>query len=163
MEVTFEGESTFPQTPKPTLSTNIPATVENVTDNKLKAEELKFKKDVDEKEEDRDGNEKPYLNEEKDSDSFLLYKESIEVLMHAELMMADDFVLPDDVDEDVGETKDEQTKFRVKPKENGAFTSTTIAPRTNVDGVTWRKKHDLAATRQLQCTFAHTKRKLLYG
>ena len=161
--MTFEGESTFPQTPKPTLSTNIPATVENVTDNKLKAEELKFKKDVDEKEEDRDGNEKPYLNEEKDSDSFLLYKESIEVLMHAELMMADDFVLPDDVDEDVGETKDEQTKFRVKPKENGAFTSTTIAPRTNVDGVTWRKKHDLAATRQLQCTFAHTKRKLLYG
>ena len=160
--MTFEGESTFPQTPKPTLSTKIPATVENVTENIVKAEELKFKKDVDEKEEDRDGNEKPYLNEEKDSDSFLLYKESIEVLMHAELMMADDFVLPDDVDEDVGETKDEQTKFRVKPKENGAFTSTTIAPRTNVDGVTWRKKHDLAATRQLQCTFAHTKRKLLY-
>ena len=159
--MTFEGESTFPQTPKPTLSTNIPATVENVTENEVKAEELKFKKDVDEKEEDGDGNEKPYLNEEKDSDSFLLYKESIEVLMHAELMMADDFVLPDDVDEDVGETKDEQTKFRVKPKKNEA--STTMAPRTNVDGVTWRKKHDLAATRQLQCTFAHTKRKLLYG
>ena len=102
-----------------------------------------------------------FLNEEKDSDSFLLYKESIEVLMHAELMVADDFVLPDDVDEDVGETKDEQTKFRVKPKKNEAFPSTTMAPRTNVDGVTWRKKHDLAATRQLQCTFAHTKRKLL--
>ena len=161
--MTFEGESTFPQTPKPTLSTNIPATVENVTENEVKTEELKFKKDVDEKEEDGDGNEKPYLNEEKDSDSFLLYKESIEVLMHAELMMADDFVLPDDVDEDVGETKDEQTKFRVKPKKNEAFSSTTMAPRTNVDGVTWRKKHDLAATRQLQCTFAHTKRKLHYG
>ena len=162
--MTFEGESTFPQTPKPTLSTNIPATVGNVTENEVKAEELKFKKDVDEKEEDGDGNEKPYLNEEKDSDSFLLYKESIEVLMHAELMMADDFVLPDeDVDEDVGETKDEQTKFRVKPKKDEAFASTTMAARTNVDGVTWRKKHDLAATRQLQCTFAHTKRKLLYG
>ena len=162
--MTFEGESTFPQTPKPTLSTNIPATVENVTENEVKVEELKFKKDVDEKEEDGDGNEKPYLNEEKDSDSFLLYKESIEVLMHAELMMADDFVLPDeDADDDVGETKDEQTKFRVKPKKNEAFPSTTMAPRTNVDGVTWRKKHDLAATRQLQCTFAHTKRKLLYG
>ena len=46
LELIFEGESNFPQTPKPTTSTDSPATNANDTDFDIKTEELRLKKIV---------------------------------------------------------------------------------------------------------------------
>ena len=153
LEVTFEGESTFPQTPQPTLSTDIPTTptVKNTTGDG-RTEELRMKKIVEETE-DKGSSKQERMYKESVSESFLLYKESIEVIMHAELMVEEDL----ETENDNGEKEeDRQTKSR--------NTSNMFSAGSRIfeyDETTWVKKHVLDATRQLQCTFSHTKRKLI--
>ena len=147
MEVTFEGESTFPQTPQPTLSTDIPTTpTENNTEGDGRTEELRLKKIVEEPED------KGSSKQERDTNSFLLYKESIEVIMHAELMVEQD----PDTDYDIGE-KEEDKQIKSRNTSNMLLAENQ---KFEYDETTWVKKHTLDATRQLQCTFSHTKRKL---
>ena len=151
MEVTFEGESTFPQTPQPTFSTDI--SIQSKNDTKTtegRTEELRLKKIV--QDQNRDKNKKSTTSHQ-DKNSFHLYKESIEVSMHAELMIEQDLLLSEDVKQ--------EEKFRFKTKN----VSNVIPPKNQIielEGTTWMKKHELDATRRLQCTFAHTKRKCCY-
>ena len=151
LEVTFEGESTFPQTPQPTLSTDLPTTpTESNPTEDGRTEELRLKKIVEEKAEDKGSS-----KQERDTNSFLLYKESIDVIMHAELMVEEDL----DSDYDIGEREED----RLSKSRNTSNMFSAGSQIFEYDETTWVKKHVLDATRQLQCTFSHTKRKFTWS
>ena len=96
LEVTFEGESTFPQTPLPTFSTDISMQKKNYTKTEGRTEELRMKKIV----KGRGGDQNKKSTMSQDKNSFYVYKESIEVSMHAELMIEQDLLLSKDVEQE---------------------------------------------------------------
>ena len=142
MEVTFEGESTFPQTPQPTFSTDI--SIQSKNDTKTtegRTEELRLKKIV--QDQNRDKNKKSTTSHQ-DKNSFHLYKESIEVSMHAELMIEENLILDEEVEQQEEEQLTNVTKSISPPKNE----------IVEFDETTWVKRHNLTAIRKLQCTFA---------
>ena len=149
LELIFEGESNFPQTPKPTTSTDSPATNANDTEFDIKTEELRLKKIV---EDEDDGTWTKYSKEDEEEEeelnSFSLFKESIEVFMHAELMVEK---------EDIGEDAIDEDEFIDSSNASGLLSSEDKV--YEYYGSQWVKKHGLDATRELQCTYSHNKRK----
>ena len=143
LEVTFDGEATFPPTTKPTSSTNMPTN--NTEHGVLKLGGLKGLGKVEGKEGAKEVN-----VETNDVNSFHLYKESIEVSMHAELMIEEKLLLGDDV---VKQYEDDQFKST-----NTANSIPSPPPKNEgiveFDNTNWVKKHNLTAKRKLQCTFA---------
>ena len=156
LEVTFEGESTFPQTtPQPTFSTEISTPKEEeTTQSGVRAEELRRGGSQGVEEKTDNGSEQKYSNDEEDISSFLLYKESIEVLMHAEMM-----VKQDDSISDNGEDFMDDEEIASSTNTTNVFSSEENQEVYEIAGENWVKKHELDAKRQLQCTFTHTKRK----
>lgn len=146
MEVTFEGESTFPQAPQPTFSTDISIQKKNNSKIEGRTEELRLKKII--KDEERKGKNNKGT-EQQNTNSFHLYKESIEVSMHAEFMIEQDLLLSEDVEQEEEQLKTTNVTNAIPPKNK----------IVELEGTTWVKNHELTATRKLQCTFSHTKRK----
>ena len=68
LELIFEGESNFPQTPKPTTSTGSPTTDANNTEFAIKTEELRLKKIVEDDEHDDDSWTKYSKEEDEEED-----------------------------------------------------------------------------------------------
>ena len=152
LELIFEGESNFPQTPKPTTSTDKPTTSTNDTDFDIKTEELRLKKIVEDEDE---GSWTKYSKEDEEEEeeinSFSLFKESIEVFMHAELMVEKEYAEEDD--------ENETENFERSNASEPLSSDDTIY---EYYGSQWVKKHGLDATRELQCTYSHNKRKHIH-
>ena len=146
----FEGESTFPQTPQPTFSTDIYTKKKNNnTKTEGRTEELRMKNIVKYEEEKENPDEKSTEAHDIPTDSFHLYKESIEVSMNAELMIQQDLLLIDDVEQ-------EEDGLKITNVTNASHGNHKVV---EVLGTTWIMKHELSTTRTLQCTFTHSKRK----
>ena len=150
LELIFEGESNFPQTPQPTTSTDSPTTSGNATEFDVKTEELRLKKIV---EDEDDGVWTKYSKEEDEEEeeelnSFSLFKESIKVFMHAELMVEKEEFKDDAVDDD-----------EYFERSNSSDSVSSEGNVYEYYGSQWVKKHGLDDTRELQCTYSHNKRK----
>lgn len=151
LEVTFDGESTFSPTTQPTFSANIPT---NKTEREvIKLDGLKdlgrepneLKQKVKSKDGDKKGS-----NDTGAVDSFHLYKESIEVSMHAELMIEESPMLGEDIEQQ---------------QEEDHLMSTNVTKKLELvefEETTWVKRNKLIAIRKLQCTFAHSISKCLF-
>ena len=153
LELIFEGESNFPQTPKPTTSTDTPTTDANNTEFDIKTEELRLKKIVEDDEHDDDSwtkysKEEDEEEDEEERNSFSLFKESIKVFMHAELMV--------EKDNEEDDTTDDEEFFERSNTSEPAKSGLKVY---EYYGQQWVKKHGLDATRELQCTYTHNKRK----
>ena len=151
MEVTFDGKATFSPTTQPTFSANIPAnkTEREVTKlDGLKGLDVELG-ELKQKVKSKDGDKK-VSNGTGDVDSFHLYKESIEVSMHAELMIEESPMLGEDIEQQ---------------QEEDHLMSTNVTKKLELvefEETTWVKRNKLIAIRKLQCTFAHSISKYLF-
>ena len=139
LEVTFEGETTFPSTPQPTYSTDIATNNTEPTD--LEDGSQSETDENEENKEEEQSNERVQEKEEASVSSFHLYKEAIEVTMHAQFMK--------NVDESEQYETTETATMGLEEK----------SQLVEFDGETWVKINELTATRKLQCTYAHSLRK----